>query len=187
MKKILFILIILLISTSLFAEFRLGPAIGINFPLIADNEYNPPELTGADFSDFTFGLDARLKVLFFQAGTNIFLTPGVTKSDAKGSEITLPASVDIFLDAGIALDLLFFRFGLGAGPNFTFFFKDTPLVSDTSSMGFNLKGSVDLVLGPVSLGIFYLNQFDFDLDHPTSVLSADKTQGILGLAVLFKL
>lgn len=187
MKKLFVVIFILCISVGAFADFRIGPTAGFNFSLLQDSTYNVPALEGADISDFSFGLDARLKVLLFQASANVMLTPGVTKLDDSGTEITLPGSTDIFLDAGIAFNVLFLRFGLGAGPNFTFFFKDTALVSDTSSMGFNLKGTIDFLLGPVSLGIFYINQFDFDLDHPVSVLSADKTQGILGMAVLFKL
>lgn len=187
MKKIILILIIVLLPAALFAEFRIGPTAFMNFPLIQDNEYNVPELEGIDPSDFTFGLDARLKILLFQGSVTALFTPGAEASDSAGELLVLPASMDIFLDAGIAVDILFLRLGLGAGPNFTFFFGNEETISDPASMGFNLKGTADIVLGPVSFGLSYINQFDFDLDHPVSVLSADKTQGLLGVAVLFKL
>lgn len=187
MKKIILILLVLLMPAALFAEFRLGPTAFMNFPLIQDNTYNFPELEGLDPSDFTFGLDARLKILLFQAGATALITPGAETTDSLGDPVVLPASMDIFLDAGIALDILILRLGLGAGPNFTFFFGNEDTVSDPQSMGFNLKGTADIVLGPVSFGISYINQFDFDLDHPVSILSADKTQGLLGFSVLFKL
>jgi len=187
MKKLLLILLVLLLPAALFAEFRLGPTAFMNFPLIQDNTYNVPELDGIDPSDFTFGVDARLKILLFQASAAALFTPGAEATDSLGDPVVLPASMDIFLDAGIAIDILILRIGLGVGPNFSFFFGNEDTISDPQSMGFNLKGTADIVLGPVSFGLSYINQFDFDLDHPVSVLSADKTQGLLGVAVLFKL
>lgn len=187
MKKIILVLLILVLPAVLFAEFRLGPAAFMNFPLVQDREYNVPELEGPDPSDFTFGLDARLKILLFQGSATALFTPGAEASDSTGEPVVLPASMDIFLDAGVAVDILFLRLGLGAGPNFTFFFSNEETVSDPASAGFNLKGTVDIVLGPVSFGLCYINQFDIDFDTSTIVLSADKTQGLLGFAVLFKL
>ena len=54
-------------------------------------------------------------------------------------------------------------------------------------MGMNAKATVDFLIGPVSLGVSYLTQFDFDLKNAGEILSADKTQGLLGLAFLIKL
>jgi hypothetical protein len=55
-------------------------------------------------------------------------------------------------------------------------------------MGANAKATLDLRFKRFSIGVNYLLQFDFDLDNPSgSVLSADKTQGLFGIDLLFRL
>jgi hypothetical protein len=184
MKKVLIVLIILIIPAAAFAQLQIGPTAFYNFPLIGDSTLNPPELSGLNISDFSFGVDIRGKIAFFQLSGMALFTPGVS---AAGGSITLPASTDIFLDAGVAFDIAIIRLGLGVGPNFTFFFGEGTASSDIVSAGMNIKATLEFLLGKVAIGITYLTQFDFDLQQIGSVLSADKTQGLFGLSVLFTL
>ena len=182
MKKILIILVILMLPAAAFAQLQIGPTAFYNFPLIQDNTLNPPELSGLNISDFSFGIDIRGKIAFFQLSGMALFTPGVS----SGS-VTLPASTDIFLDAGVAFDIAIIRLGLGVGANLTFFFGTGTAASDIVSSGMNIKATLEFLLGKVAIGLTYLTQFDFDLQQIGSVLSADKTQGLLGLSVLFTL
>jgi len=182
MKKAILILMILIIPAALFADVRVGPTAYYNFPLLQDEQYHPPELEGVDLSDFTFGADFRVKLFIFNLQATALFTPG-----ASAGTFTLPASADLYLDGGLAFDLAILRLGVGVGPNFTFFFGDADTISNPTSMGMNLKATADLLLGPVSLGLSYLTQLDFDAKDPATFLSADKTQGLFGIAFMFKL
>jgi hypothetical protein len=184
MKKLIIILLILMIPIAAFADFRLGPTAYYNFPLIQDSQFQPPALDGLDAADFSFGADFRLKLWIFHFQGMALFTPGV--KDASDA-VVLPASTDLHVDAGLAFDLLFLRLGLGVGPSWAFFFGDADTVSAPTSMGMNGKATADILLGPVSIGISYLMQFDFDLKDANQVLSADKTQGLFGVAFLLKL
>ena len=182
MKKAILILMILIIPTALFADVRIGPTAYYNFPLLQDDQFHPPELQGLDISDFTFGADFRVKLWIFNLQATALFTPGVSEGT-----VSLPASTDIFLDGGLAFDLAILRLGVGVGPNFSFFFGDADTVSNPTAMGMNLKATADVLLGPVSLGLSYLTQLDFDVKDPATFLSADKTQGLFGIAFMFKL
>ena len=114
-------------------------------------------------------------------------TPGLKEISIPGEKVTLPPSADVFLDGGIAIDITKVRLGLGLGPNVSFFFGNSELISDPVSAGINLKATADIVLGSFSIGLIYLTQFDMDLDEAAQILSADKTKGLFGVTGLFKL
>lgn len=186
MKKLIIVLLILLIPAGLFAEVRLGPVAFWNHPLlpvVAGDQTAQDALDQFTLEDITFGADFRLKLFLFQASAMALFTPGLQSADTSTSII--PASFDIFLDAGLSFQILILRLGIGAGPNFTFFTGDTVYIDDPVSWGANVKSTVDIVLGPISFGLIHVFQFDFQFDDPASILSPDKTQSLLGLSVLF--
>jgi len=179
MKKLVIVLLILMIPMAVFAksDFRLGPTVYLSHPIIQDSTVDP---AGLDLSDFSFGADLRLKLSIFHLQGMALFTPGA-------AAIALPASTDIFIDAGLAFDILFLRLGLGVGPNFSIFFGQ-PNDIDPYSMGANAKATLDFRFNRFSIGVNYLLQFDFDLDNPGgSILSADKTQGLFGIDFLIRL
>ncbi len=186
MKKAIILIIILFIPLAAFAEVQFGPTAFYNFPLISNDQFHPPEAGKVNASNFTFGADFRLKLGLLQVGAMGLFTPGVVFPDPTAGTITIPASMDVFLDAGIAIDLLLIRLGIGAGPNLTLFFEDAPTVSDTVSSGVNIKAIVDVLFENLSIGVIYLNQFDFDFDSTVGILSGDKTKGLFGVAALFR-
>lgn len=186
-KKFFIILLVLVLPATAFAQLQIGPTAYYNFPLLTEGgEVDVPELRGVDIADFTFGADARLKLAIFQISGLTLFTPGFVD---EANLLFLPPSIDLFLDAGLAFDIFFLRLGLGIGPNFSFFLGESELISEPVSFGTNLRATVDVVLGGISVGLSYLMQFDFDLADvdPGTILDADKTQGLFGLAFLFQL
>ena len=179
MKKLVIVLLILIVPMAVYAksDFRIGPTVYLNHPIIQDSTVDP---VGLDISDFSFGADLRLKLFIFHIQGMALFTPAA-------ATLSIPASTDIFLDAGFAFDVLFLRLGLGVGPNFSIYFGQ-PNNLDPLSMGANAKATLDLRFKRISIGVNYLVQFDFDLDNPSgSILSADKTQGLFGIDFLIKL
>jgi hypothetical protein len=187
MRKFILVFLILLIPAFAFAEARVGPVAFLNFPLIQDEQLDVPDLQKLNVSDFSFGADFRLKLAIFQASAMALFTPGLKEVNLPGKTVPLPPSADVFLDGGIAIDITKVRLGLGIGPNFSFFFGNSDLISDPVSAGINLKATADIVLGSFSIGLIYLTQFDMDLDEAAQILSADKTKGLFGVAALFEL
>ena len=111
--------------------------------------------------DITWGMEARFKFLsVFQVGlTGLYYLP----TAANGSSYILALA-----DAGLSVDIFFFRFGAGMGPDF-FIPMSGPGVSSTSAA--NLKLSGDINIGPVSIGVvaFYPVMSIWDLQHVTSM------------------
>ncbi|MFW6288373.1 MAG: hypothetical protein ACOC2Q_01175 [Spirochaetota bacterium] len=169
MRRLTLFLILLILPVALFAQLQVGGTALYNYPLVDD-----APSTDISASDFTFGADARLKILLFQASGLALFTPG--------TELT-PANIDLFVDGGITLDLLMFRLGLGAGPNFRI-----PLgEGSTSGFGLNVKATADLMLGDLALGLTYLNKFELDFDQAGELLDQDYSQGLVGISLLFAL
>ncbi len=187
MKKGFLILLMLLISTALFAEARIGATAFYNFPLIQDDELDLPEYDQLQVSDFTFGADFRLKLSLLQGSAMALVTPGSITGGGNDSSLQVPANADIFLDGGVALDVSMLRLGLGAGPNFTYYLGDSESVENVTSTGVHLKATADVMLGSLSVGMSYLAQFDMNLSQIGNIINADKSQGLFGVSALLKL
>lgn len=176
MKRLIIVCAILLLPAALFAQMQIGGTALYNFPYFEDA--GP---SGLDASDFTFGADARIRLFIFQASALALYTPGYT--DASATEVA--GSIDLILDGGVSIDLMMFRLGLGVGPNLRVNLEPG---TDATGVGFNAKATADVVLGRFSVGLTYLNQFEFDFaDAATQLLDQDYTKGLLGLSVLLSL
>lgn len=176
MKRLLILCAILIVPAAVFAQVQVGGTALYNIPYFATDK--PEQI---DASDFTFGADARIKILFFQASALGLATPGYT--DDFGEQV--PGTIDLHVDGGIALDVLMFRLGLGLGPSFRFALAQD---SEANNIGMNVKATADVMLGDFSIGLTYLNQFALNLaEGATELLDQDYTQGLLGVSVLFQL
>lgn len=164
-KRILIVLVLCLIPLFAFAELGLGAAAFFNSPVLIGQEADPEGLWAGGF---TFGGDLRWKLLKILQLEALGL---VTIADQA-------TSIDLYTDAGLALDVLFLRLSLGAGPNFTYAFGDA--VTDTTMLGFNIKANADIKLGRLSLGLSYLTGLTID-----DGVAWDKSTGMLGASVLF--
>ncbi|MFP4113476.1 MAG: hypothetical protein ACOCY8_01695 [Spirochaetota bacterium] len=168
MRKLMIIAMLLVLPAALFAQLQVGGTALYNFPYLADSETEADELSAADF---TFGVDARLKILLFQGSALALFTPGAED---------VPGNIDLYLDGGVAFDILFFRLGLGAGPNFRIPVGE----GETTGFGLNVKATADVMLGDLAVGLSYLNKFELDFDQAGELLDQDYTQGLLGVSVL---
>ena len=169
MKRLLILAVILLVPFSLFAQIQVGGTALYNYPIL---QTGAPDTL--DLSNFTFGADARLKLWILQGSALALFTPGETEG----------ATIDLYLDGGLAFDVMLFRLGLGFGPTFR-----TTLGSATSpvGVGLNVKATADVMLGKIALGLTYLNNFEFDFSQASELLSADYSKGLIGLSLLFSL
>ncbi len=184
MKKLLVLLVVILVPMMAFADFQIGPTALYNLRIA-----NPG---GVDYSkisidDFTFGADARLNISILQGSAYALLTLGSV--DTSGATpVYVPTTVDLFLDIGICLDILMFRFGAGIGPNFGIAFPDPadPNKSDVFDAGANVKFSADVMLGSIAVGLVYFMDTNLTTSSVVSTV-ASKWDGHLGLSLLFKL
>ena len=176
MKRLLIVIAVLLVPAALFAQVQVGATALYNFPYFADDT-TPAEISA---SDFTFGADARIRIFVFQASALALFTPGYT--DALDNEV--PGNIDLIVDGGLSFDILFFRLGLGVGPSLR---VNLGSGGDTTGLGLNVKATADVMLGGLSVGLSYLNQFEFDFADASQLLDQDYTKGLIGLSVLFSL
>jgi hypothetical protein len=161
-KRILIVLALCLVPLLSFAELGVGGAAFFNSPVLVGQ---PVDKSVFD-NGFSFGGDLRLKLAILQLEALGLVTTG-------GGETAL----DLYTDVGLALDVLFLRLSLGAGPNFTYIFGDAP---DPSILGFNAKANVDVKLGHLSLGVSYIMGLAVD-----NGIALDKSTGKLGVSVLY--
>jgi hypothetical protein len=157
-------LVLSLTSTSSYADFQLGVAGMYNGDISA---------LGTQSLNITWGMETRFKFLkVFQVGlTGLYYLP----STVGGSSYILALS-----DVGLSVDVFFFRFGAGVGPDFSIPMSG-PSTPSTSNA--NLKLSGDINIGPVSLGVvaFYPVMSFWDLQNVTRMAPW------VGLTALLKL
>jgi hypothetical protein len=173
MKRLIVIAAILLIPAAAFAQLQIGATAMYNYPIMAEGATDD-----IDISNFTFGADARLKILLFQASALALYTPG-------GDDPVTPAIIDVFVDGGVALDIAILRIGLGVGPNLRFAMGENN--DDPLGYGLNVKATADVMLGGISVGLSYLNSFELDFSQAGDLLDQDYSKGLLGVSVLFSL
>lgn len=162
MKRMFLIVIAMaMISTAAFAEFGIGAAAFYSSPVLIGQ---PIDTANMNVDQFSFGADARLKFGWFQAEGLLLYSSGDVDS------------LDIYLDAGLALDVAFLRISLGVGPNFTNNFGQSSPVQ----AGLNAKIGADVKIGAISVGMSYI--MAMNLDNGLYVRTAS---GLLGVQVLF--
>ena len=126
MKKAVCVALLLLLAATagVFAEVGVGVSAGYPVYFLMDYGFEPEAIFA--------GASMRWRPSLFQldGGFSLMLGGGL----AYG-----------FLDAGLCFDLLFLRFALGAGVDFVSWYS--------AELGLNLRTSLDLKFGPVSLGM----------------------------------
>ena len=163
MRRVCVILAVMMIlPTFAFAQLALGPAAFLKSPVLLGQAVDVSEL---NVNQFSFGGDVRYRVGWFQAEGLLLYSLGEVNS------------LDIFLDAGVALDISIVSLSIGAGPNFTNNLGQSPPVQ----AGLNAKAGADLRLGPVSVGVSYIMAMTID-DFTVNVKASS---GLLGVQVLF--
>lgn len=163
MKKMILILAVLaILPGAVFADWAIGGAAFYKSPVLLGQVQNPLTL---NVDQVSFGGDLRLKLGWFQAEALLLFSTGNTVN-----------SLDVYLDAGIALDIAIVRLSLGIGPNLTNNFSTAAPIQ----AGLNAKAGVDLMLGPVSLGVSYI--MVLNLSNGVNVATQS---GMLGIQLLF--
>jgi hypothetical protein len=161
MKRVLLIGLVLLLPAALFAEVGIGGVALYNSPLLAGQEVSAPDW---NVNKFSFGPDLRFKWSILQLEALVLGSIGDY------------SSLDGYLDAGVAFDILFLRLSLGGGLSLNYTF-DNPEPWD---IGYNAKVNADVKLGKISLGLTYL--VDVTIDNGVDVAPRS---GLLGASVLF--
>jgi hypothetical protein len=154
--------LIVLLPLAAFAELGVGGAAFYNSPVLLGQNEVPEELS---VDKFTFGGDVRLKLSLLQGEALLLYS--------ASDEVQ---SLDIILDAGVALDLALFRLSAGIGPNFTYNIGEDQALD----AGFNAKLNADVKLKKISVGLSYI--MDLNLDGG---IDLDTSAGLLGATVLF--
>ena len=102
MKKLFLILaIVVILPVAVFAEWGIGGAAFYKSPVLLGQ---PVDIANLNVNQFGFGGDVRLKVGWFQFEGLLLYSAGDINS------------LNMFLDAGVALDLAIIRLSLGAVP-----------------------------------------------------------------------
>lgn len=162
MKKLLLVLAILaIVSTATFADLGIGAAAFYKSPILLGQ---PVDLGNLNVNQFSFGADMRFKLGWFQAEGLLLYAMGDVDS------------LNVYLDAGVALDVAMVRLSLGAGPNFTYNFDEPTAVQ----VGLNAKVGADLMLGPISIGASYIMVLNIQ-----NGIHVTTSSGLLGIQILF--
>jgi hypothetical protein len=166
MKKIIVLTAALLLSLAVSAEeskgsLGFGGAMFLKSPVFVGQ---PIDADKVNVNQFDFGADARFKLDWFQAESLAMFSFG----DVNG--------MNIFLDAGVGLDISLISFSLGVGPNFFWNFNAKPPVQT----GINAKVGGDIRLDDMSVGFSYIMSLVND-----DGVSINTGSGLLGVQVLF--
>jgi hypothetical protein len=159
-RAILVGLLVALLPAAAFAELGVGGAAMMKSPYLLGQSVSKDDL---NVNQFTFGGDARLKVSLLQGEALVMYAAGDVQS------------LNVYLDAGVAFDLLLLRLSAGVGPNFVYNFGE----SSPRQAGLNAKISADVKLGKLSVGLSYI--MDLSLSGGIDVTTSS---GLLGAQVL---
>ena len=160
-KAILVAAVLALLPMAAFAELGIGGAAMMKSPYLLGQSVSKDDL---NVNQFTFGGDMRLKLSLLQGEALVMYGAGDVQS------------LNVYLDAGIALDLLLLRLSAGIGPNFVYNFGE----SSPLQTGLNAKLSADVRLGKLSVGVSYI--MDLLIDNGIDI---NTSSGLLGAQVLF--
>jgi hypothetical protein len=162
-KTLILVLLLAFIPLLSFADFGIGPSAFFNSPVLIGQDVDKSEIWS---NGFTFGADARFKFLKLLQLEALGL---VTTGDVT--------SIDLYTNAGLALDLAILRLSAGVGPTLIFVLDD---VADPTVFGFNAKLNADVKLGRLSVGLSYIMGLNLD-----GGIALDRSTGMLGANVLF--
>jgi hypothetical protein len=155
LRRFSLILVVLLITSSAaFADWAVGAAAF----------YQPPGLIGVgsvNLDQLSVGGTIRLKLGWFQTEALLLYSPG--------------NNLDVYLDAGLALDAAVFRLSLGAGQSFR-----NSLAGLQPRAGLNWKVGAEVLMGRLSAGVSCI----MDLG-PSPDGSPTAQPGLLGLNLVF--
>jgi hypothetical protein len=160
-KLVLIFSILVIIPIAVFADWGVGGAAFYKSPVLLGQ---PVDTSSVNVDQFSFGGDLRFKLGWFQAEGLLLYSAGSV------------SSLNLYLDGGVALDLTIVRLSLGAGPNFTNNFSNSP----PTQAGLNFKAGADLMLGSVSVGLSYI--MVLNLNNGFDIKTGS---GLLGASVLF--
>lgn len=176
MKKILLIVALIVLPLSVFADFQIGGAAYLNVPLTPGQDAIE-DASGFEFGDLLFGADVRFNLSLFQAQATVFY------SAAEETVPATPASLGVYTDVGLLIDLSLVRLGLGIGPNLVFILDD---VTDPTQIGANIKVSGEIVLGDLSIGVNFITMIE-NLAVEDFAAAFEEPTGYFGVSVLYKL
>jgi hypothetical protein len=134
-KKLIVILIIAIVPIMAFAQFQVG---GTALYL---NDITQISHSSVNASDFLFGLETRAKLWVFQADATALYMPDSTEPGILG-----------LADAGLSLNLWFIRVGALVGVN-AIYDKTGLYAGSDLTIPYNVKATVDINLGGLSLGV----------------------------------
>jgi hypothetical protein len=159
-KLILVLLVMVIVPFAVFADIGVGPAVYFKSPVLIGQ---PIDTSSVNVNQFSFGADSRLKLGWFQAQALLLYSAGTT------------SSINMYLDAGLALDVAILRLSLGVGPNVT------AVLGSNSVMqaGLNARVGADLKLGPISVGASYIMALNI-----SNGIDVQTSSGLLGAQVI---
>jgi hypothetical protein len=178
MRKTLLLLVLIALPCMAFAELQIGPTALFNVIFSPDEARSVglyAKEKGVSLADFTLGVDTRLKLGLFQGCAMALFSPG--------SE-DMPTEIELYLDAGIAIDILLLRLGIGVGPNLIVALGKE--LTKPVFVGGNVKISADIMLGGIAVSINYLMYLP-DFSKESLKYLANNLEGNIGVSVLFKL
>jgi hypothetical protein len=187
MRKILIIALVALVPLMAFGQtFQIGATALWDLPVTAENVTSLP-LTEVGLDDFTFGADVRLRLfkILEISGLGLYSPSGSYEDIIAGGTILVPATVDVFADAGLYLGLGFIGAGIGIGPNFRIPIDPGVDVSPFQ-LGFNAKAHADVNLGSLGISLTYLMYMP-ELTQDAFTNLAENLTGSLGISVLYNL
>lgn len=164
MKKLCIALLVAILPIMAFSQIQIGSALaynpsrGCNLML---NDNGDVVYSGDTrikvapflFSQMRYGVEMRLRLLnIIRLDTTVLgLTYGYTNN--AGDVIDQFPALEVMPTAGLSLDILFARLGLSMGPDLRFSCSsDYPI--EEPIYGWNLKGSLDINLGKLSVGLW---------------------------------
>lgn len=159
-RRILAVLVLAALPAAAFAELGLGGAAFFKSPYLLGQSIDREDL---NVNQCTLGGDARLKLGVLQGEALVLYAAGDVQS------------LIIYLDAGVAFDILMLRLSAGAGPNLVFNIGE----HDWAQTGLNVKVSADVKISRLSVGLSYI--MDLLIDGGIDI---NTSSGLLGAQVL---
>jgi hypothetical protein len=149
-----------IVPIAAFADWGFGGAAFYKSPILIGQQV---DVGNVNVDQFSFGGDLRFKLGWFQAEGLLLYSTGEIQS------------LNMYLDAGLALDVSILRLSLGMGPNFnTNFGQSAPIQA-----GLNAKIGADIKLGQLSFGLSYIMALNL-----ANGVNVQTSSGLLGVQVL---
>ncbi len=164
MKKYILLLLALAIIPAMgFAQISSGWALFVKSPYLLGDVIN---VDISNVNQLSAGGMLRFKLGIFQAEGLMLFSLGEVNS------------LNVFLDAGVAIDIALVTLSFGIGPTFTNTFAESPLYQ----AGLNAKAQADIHLGTISVGAAYVMGLNIDRG-----IRFNTRYGLLGVYILFDL